>query len=301
VTRTVKRRIDGVLLLDKPPGITSQRAVTRVKQLYQAAKAGHTGTLDPAAIGLLPVCFGEATKFSHLLLDADKAYRATVRLGTTTTTGDLEGEVVRTAEVLADAAQITAAVEQFRGEISQVPPMFSALKHAGKPLYEYARAGESIHREPRTVRIHGIHVIEVRGNDVDIAVRCSKGTYIRVLAEDLGQALGCGATLASLTRTGVGEFELGQAVSLEALDAMAPEQRLAQLKPVDILIQALPRLDLDALQRERVSKGQHLELPLGSLSGLARLYGPETEFLGVGEVSPPGRVEPRRMLAADQQ
>lgn len=237
--------VDGVLLLDKPRGITSQTAVSRVKALFGAAKAGHTGTLDPLADGLLPVCLGEATKFAQGLLDADKGYRAVVRLGVTTSTGDLEGEVLAQRSPNTNADAIAGALPQFRGDIMQVPPMYSALKRDGKPLYEYARAGRDVHREPRKIHIGQLALESVDGADLTIFVTCSKGTYVRVLAEDIGNALGCGACLASLTRVAVGDLQLTQAVSLGALGELSPEERVRALLPADALVSALPRVDLD--------------------------------------------------------
>lgn len=294
-----KRALSGVLLLDKPRGITSQAAVTRVKRLFQAAKAGHTGTLDPMAEGLLPICLGEATKFSQLMLDADKGYRATARLGVTTTTGDLEGEVTATAPVAVDRAALSAAIERFAGEILQTPPMYSALKHEGQRLYDIARSGRTVARDARRVRIHGIVLREFSGDEFTIDVLCSKGTYIRVLAEDIGAALGCGASLAALIRTRVGDFRLEEASTLGALEAMDGQARDARILPVDSLVAGLPRLELDAEGARRLSSGQTVERrPAGALpAGLARIFGPGGRFLGVAEVEPAGKVVPRRLMA----
>lgn len=293
-----RRRVDGVLLLDKPLGVTSQAAVTRARHLLMAAKAGHTGTLDPMAGGLLPVCFGEATKFSHMLLDSDKTYAATVRLGVTTTTGDSEGEITGGAAAVFTLAEIEAVLQRFRGESLQVPPMYSALKHAGQPLYKYARAGMEIPRAARPIKIAALDAVSLQGDELVITVTCSKGTYIRVLAEDIGRALGCGACLAGLRRTAVGAFELGQGVlTLEKLEQIPPDARAARLLPVDVLVAGLPRTDLDLQQARRIVAGQVLELQGQAIAGLTRIYGPGQEFLGVAELQPPDRLVARRLLA----
>jgi tRNA pseudouridine55 synthase len=297
-TTRERRRLDGVLLLDKPAGISSQGAVSRAKHLLGAAKTGHTGTLDPMATGLLPLAFGEATKFSHSLLDADKGYVAEVRLGVITTTGDLEGEVVATAAVKVERPQLERALEGFRGEIVQTPPMYSALKHQGKPLYEYARAGTEIERAARRITIHSLELERFEGGDARIRVTCSKGTYIRVLAEDIGKALGCGATLAALRRTCVGDFSVHAAVTLPALEGMTPDERLARLLPPDALVERLPSISLDAEQSRRLGLGQAVR-GVGGDSGLVRVYDQAGSFLGVAEVSSDGTLAPRRLVAAE--
>jgi tRNA pseudouridine55 synthase len=293
-----RRRVDGVLLLDKPLGVTSQTAVTRARYLLMAAKAGHTGTLDPMASGLLPVCFGEATKFSHMLLDSDKTYAATVRLGVTTTTGDSEGEVTGGAAAVFTLAEIEDVLRRFRGESLQVPPMHSALKHAGQPLYKYARAGREIPRAARPITISALEMVSLRGDELGITVTCSKGTYIRVLAEDIGRVLGCGASLAGLRRTAVGAFQLGQgALTLEKLEQIPPDARAARLLPVDALVAGLPRTDLDLQQARRIVAGQVVvDLQNPTPVGLTRIYGPHQEFLGVAELQA-GRLVARRLLA----
>ena len=293
-----RRRIDGVLLLDKPLGISSQTAVTRVKFLLQAAKAGHTGTLDPMATGLLPICFGDATKFSHMLLNSDKTYVATLQLGVTTTTGDLEGEVTARAAVHATRGDVEQVLPRFRGDIMQTPPMYSALKHMGRPLYSYARAGEELTREPRPVTIFSLEFLSFGGEELRIAVRCSKGTYIRVLAEDIGRDLGCGACLSALRRTVVGEFQLEQGgVSVDELQRQALDQREARLLPVDALVSPLPRLDLGPDQARHILSGRGIEWPDAVAVGLARAYGPGQDFIGVVEIQTPGRIVARRLLA----
>jgi tRNA pseudouridine55 synthase len=295
------RAVDGVLLLDKPGGISSNAALQVVRRLFRAEKGGHTGTLDPMATGLLPVCLGEATKFSHLLLDADKRYLASVQLGVTTTTGDLEGEIVRRNPVSVSRDEAEAVLGRFRGPIQQIPPMYSALKHRGQPLYKLARAGGEIPRAPRSIIIHSLSLMRIEGDQLQLAVNCSKGTYVRALAEDIGNALGCGACLAGLRREGVGSFTLsGRALTLEQVELLAPAERDALLLPADALVAGLPRLDLDAGEALRLIHGQSVERAGARMAGLARIYGPNGEFLGVVEVTPPGRIVPRRLRAQSQ-
>ena len=297
--RRSSRRVDGVLLLNKPLGISSQQAVSRVRHLFNAAKAGHTGTLDPAADGLLPVCFGEATKFSHLLLDADKTYVATVRLGVVTATGDAEGEVVESKPPVTDHRLVLQALEKFRGGIIQTPPMHSALKHHGVPLYEYARKGVEIERQPRNIRIHELQLLEIKENFLKIHVHCSKGTYIRVLAADIGAALGCGASLFALTRTQAGALDLAHEAtrSLEALQGLSEADRERLVLPVDTLLSGLPALHVGDAEAERLLLGQKLGLKQAGITGFARIYGPNQRFLGLVEVEESGRTVPHRMLA----
>ncbi|HEU0283290.1 MAG TPA: tRNA pseudouridine(55) synthase TruB, partial [Gallionella sp.] len=246
------RPLDGVLLFDKPLELSSNTALQKIRRLFQAEKAGHTGTLDPLATGLLPICFGEATKFSNALLDADKTYRALLRLGQTTSTGDAEGEIIAGHAVEAGQADVDAALAKFRGEIQQLPPMHSALKHQGKPLYEYIRKGETIERELRSVVIYELVLHRFSGNEMDITVRCSKGTYIRTLAEDIGAALGCGAHLIGLRRTAIAHFDLRDACTLEQLEAMNEAERDARVLSVEALMPDMPRLQLDAVQIRRL-------------------------------------------------
>jgi tRNA pseudouridine55 synthase len=295
--RRPRSAVDGVLLLDKPPGVTSQKAVSRVKALFNAAKAGHTGTLDPMATGLLPIAFGEATKFSAALLDATKSYVATVRLGQTTTTGDLEGEVTLTCPVTATLTDIEAVLPQFRGEILQTPPMYSALKRDGKPLYEYARQGVDLPREPRGVSIGELRVEGYDGTELRISVSCSKGTYIRVLAEDIGRALGCGACLSALRRTRVGHLRVDRAASLQALEACSEAERRARLLPVDAMLVDLPVVELDDAGAERLTTGMAVQYGRSGEAGLVRVYAARRGFLGLA-FSSEGRLQPRRMVAA---
>jgi tRNA pseudouridine55 synthase len=287
-----------VLLFDKPFGITSNAAMQKVRRLFRAGKAGHTGTLDPMATGLLPVCLGEATKFSHLLLEADKTYAATVLLGVTTRTGDLEGEVTARFKVRSTPDEIERVLREFVGEVLQTPPMYSAIKRAGQPLYKLARAGGEVLRAPRRIVIRSLTLLGREGDELKLSVSCSKGTYIRVLAEDIGRQLGCGACLSALRREGVGSFRLSQgAVTLEQLGQMAPAERDALLLPEDALVSSLPRLDLDAAGALLLRHGQSVERSEARTSGLARIYGPSREFLGVGEVTAPGRIVPRRLVS----
>jgi tRNA pseudouridine55 synthase len=295
MSRTGRQAIDGVVLLDKPAGITSQTAVTAVRRLFDAAKAGHTGTLDPMATGLLPVCLGEATKFSHLLLEADKSYLATIRLGIVTTTGDLEGAVLEEKPVQVGRESVVAVLGRFVGAIQQVPPMYSAIKHAGKPLYKYARAGEEVARAPRNVTIAELKLIEFAGGDLQISVTCSKGTYIRVLAEDIGRELGCGGCLTALRRQAVGGFDLTRAVALERLEGLPQAERKTVLLPADTMVAFLPSFQLDAAEARQLMQGQPLERAGAATAGLARIYGPGQEFLGVVEVMGPGKMVPRRL------
>ena len=291
-----KRPLDGVLLFDKPLTLSSNIALQKVRRLFQAEKAGHTGTLDPLATGLLPVCFGEATKFSNALLDADKTYQARVKLGQTTTTGDAEGEITNTCDVALDEMQVRAAICSFIGEISQVPPMHSAIKHQGKPLYEYIRKGEIIERGSRNVTIYELALERFAGDELEITVRCSKGTYIRTLAEDIGKALGCGAHLRGLCRTAIAKFHLESAYSLDQLEAMTMPEREACMLPLDCLLQDLPMLELDAVQAIRMAQGQCLCIDTVLPDGKVRLYG-AGQFIGVADLV--GRqLAPNRLLSS---
>ncbi|MGF6754718.1 tRNA pseudouridine(55) synthase TruB [Paraburkholderia sp. GAS334] len=299
--RIPRRALDGVLLLDKPIGLSSNDALIRAKRLYLAKKAGHTGTLDPLASGLLPLCFGEATKFSQDLLEADKTYEATMRLGIRTTTGDAEGDAVDTRDVTCDQAAVENAMAQFRGDIVQIPPMYSALKRDGKPLYEYARAGQVVEREGRQVTIHALELIACALPDVTFRVTCSKGTYVRTLAEDIGEALGCGAHLVALRRTGVGALTLEHAVTLDALSDATETERDAWLQPVDALLSTFPSVQLDAEATRRFLHGQRLRLADLAISEeivkqepRMRVYG-EGRLLGVAKAAE-GVLAPERLV-----
>lgn len=299
--KRTKRNINGVLLLDKPLGFSSNQALQKVKWLYQAAKAGHTGTLDPLATGLLPICLGEATKFAQYVTDADKTYFATIQLGATTTTGDAEGEVLSTAPVNVSLSQFQAASQQFIGEISQIPPMYSALKHEGKALYEYAREGVDIARQPRLIRIQNIVVDKFEVDVAQITVICSKGTYIRTLAEDIGAQLGCGAHLIGLRRTETAGYLLPQAISIEQLECMSIEARDALLLPVDSAIDSVPKTILNADAAYYMMQGQAVWMasntrPNISLGSDLRLYDENNIFLGLGFLQSDGKIAPKRLI-----
>lgn len=296
--KIVRRVIDGVLLLDKPQGITSNAALQGARRLLNAAKGGHTGTLDPMASGLLPLTFGEATKFSQMLLDADKCYEAVVQLGVETDSGDADGAVLATHPVAVGQAQLEAVLERFRGEIEQVPPMYSALKRDGKPLYEYARAGIEIEREARKVTIHALELLDFSGDQFTLRVSCSKGTYVRSLAMDIGAALGCGAHLCGLRRTRIGVFELDAAVTLAALEACDFEARASMLAPVDALLAVYGRIVLDAEQAQGLLQGRVLSLAGAGGEGLVRVHGPKG-FLGLGQWQDGNKLVARRLIATD--
>jgi tRNA pseudouridine55 synthase len=298
MTKIQRRRIDGILLLDKPVGLSSNQALQKVKWLYRAAKAGHTGTLDPFASGLLPLCLGEATKFSQFLLDADKAYEAEVRLGIRTSSGDREGDILAQRPVEVSERQLRSALHAFLGEIEQIPPMHSALKHHGRPLYEYARQGLEIERKARRVTVHGIDLLSFDGQLCRLRIRCGKGFYVRALADDLGEKLGCGGFLANLRRLASGPFDLANAVSLEALLAMSEAERDPRLLPADAAIDSLPYQMLGAEAAWQISHGQPVWLPQLVIGTVSRLYDQAGQFLGVGEVNADGKLAPKRLLAA---
>ncbi len=297
--RSGQRAVNGVLLLDKPAGITSHTAVQKVRRLYAAAKAGHTGTLDPLATGLLPVCLGEATKFSHLLLEADKTYLASIRLDLTTRTGDLDGEVTARFPVNVTLGEVESVLRDFTGDILQTPPMYSAIKHQGQPLYKLARAGLELPRAPRRISIRSLVLVGLVGNELTVRVHCSKGTYVRVLAEDIGRQLSCGGSLSALRREAVGGFLLRSgAVTLEQLEPLALADRDNLLLPADALVVSLPRFDLDASETLQLSQGRPVERKgAHAAEGLARIYGPDREFLGIAELTGPGRIVPKRLTA----
>jgi len=296
-SRVQWRDVNGVVLLDKPSGITSHTAVQKVRRLYSAAKGGHTGTLDPLATGLLPVCLGEATKFAHLLLEADKTYLATIRFGITTTTGDLEGEITARQPVIAPRERVVETLGEFVGDILQTPPMYSAIKQDGQPLYKLARAGHDVPRAPRQIAIHSLELLGLSEAEANVRVVCSKGTYIRVLAEDIGGRLGCGACLAALRREAVGGLQLSSACTLGQLEELPMAGREALLLPPDALVSTLPRFDLDAPCTRRLSQGQPVDHAAAGKTGLARIYGPDREFLGIAEVTGQGRIVPKRLTA----
>lgn len=292
----------GVLLLDKPAGWSSNQALGRAKRLIGERKAGHTGTLDPFATGLLPICFGEATKFSADLLDADKTYLATARLGFTSTTGDIEGEIKFGGKVDVDSALLDATLSQFRGSITQVPPMHSALKREGRPLYELARAGIEVERAARSATIQALDLVSFDGELLTFRVTCSKGTYVRVLAEDIGRALGCGAYLTALRRERVAALAIEHATTLEALEAASPPAREAMLLPLDALIQAAPRVELDQSLAARFSQGQRLVVPPLTSDATqplrVRVY-EGNNLLGTALLESSGRLQPQRLISKE--
>jgi tRNA pseudouridine55 synthase len=291
----LRRRVDGVLLLDKPVGLSSNAALQQAKRLFRAEKAGHTGTLDPLASGLLPICFGEATKFAHMLLDADKTYAATVRLGTTTTTGDAEGDVVEQRIVSVTRHNVEAVLPRFIGRLMQVPPRYAALKYQGRNYYEYAREGIEIPRPAREVVVWSMTLDAWTPPELCLTIRCGKGTYVRVLAEDIGSALGCGAYLAALRRIETGGLQLSASWTLEKLAALSDDERNAHLLPPDTLVAPLPRIDLDAIEALHFSQGQSVaraSLP----DATYRVYA-ANGFAGIA-LAIDGTVRPRRLTAA---
>lgn len=294
--KRIKKNVNGVLLLDKPLGFSSNQALQKVKWLFFAAKAGHTGTLDPLATGLLPICLGEATKFAQYVTDADKTYIATIQLGATTTTGDAEGEVLTTSTVNVNEVQFVVACQSFIGEVSQLPPMYSALKHEGKALYEYAREGVNIARQARLIHIKKIEVSAFLNDTAEIIVTCSKGTYIRTLAEDIGAKLGCGAHLIGLRRTETAGYLLSQAITLEQLEALSLEAREAQLLPVDSAIAHFPKVTLNQDAAYFLMQGQAVWQSGRIPSDDLRLYDENNSFLGLGFLQEDGKIAPKRLI-----
>ncbi len=304
------RAVNGVFLLDKPAGITSNDALQRVKRIFSAAKAGHTGSLDPLATGMLPVCFGEATKFSQFMLDADKIYRTTAKLGQRTASGDSDSEVLETRPVEKFSPdQLERVLDGFRGDIEQIPSMYSALKHKGQPLYKLARQGLEVERKPRQVKIFSLRLLESRPDEMDLEVHCSKGTYVRTLVEDIGEVLGCGAHVIALRRTAVGG--LGQSImhQMEGLEqivsaAESISERNQQLDtlllPTAATVENLPEIALSELMTYYVKQGQPVFVPNTKVQGKVVLLNKEADeadrFLGVGEILDDGRVAPRRLV-----
>jgi tRNA pseudouridine55 synthase len=291
--KRIKRNVNGVLLLDKPLGFSSNQALQKVKWLFSAAKAGHTGTLDPLATGLLPICLGEATKFAQYVTDADK-------LGVTTNTGDAEGEVLVTSPVNVTQGQFEQVCQQFVGEISQMPPMYSALKYEGKPLYAYARSGVDIGRQSRLISIKNIVLNDFLGDEAQITVTCSKGTYIRTLAEDIGAKLGCGAHLIGLRRTETAGYLLSQAITIEQLEALSLEAREALLLPMDSAIESLPIVTLNADAAYFLLQGQAVWMAGKIPNSDLRLYDENNSFLGLGFLQDDGKIAPKRLIQKNQ-
>ncbi|MGX2970037.1 tRNA pseudouridine(55) synthase TruB [Ursidibacter sp. B-7004-1] len=303
------RDIHGVFLLDKPEGVSSNDIMQKVKRLFRANKAGHTGALDPLATGMLPICLGEATKFSQFLLDSDKRYRVTAKLGERTDTSDAEGQIVQSRPVNVNEAEILTALEQFRGDILQVPTMFSALKHQGKPLYEYARAGITVEREARPITIFELQFIDYQAPFLTLEVHCSKGTYIRTLVDDLGEVLGCGAHVTVLRRLTVANYPNDQMLTIDELQKIAEMQPLGELAdtlsfpmdnyllPMDSAVDCLPILNLSLEQTKAVGYGQRVKFEnTQKLYGQVRLYSDQQQFLGVAEVDINNVIRPSRMV-----
>lgn len=298
--RRKRRDIDGVLIFDKPLGMTSNAALQKVRWLFNANKGGHTGSLDPLASGVLPLCLGEATKFSQYLLDADKAYVTEARLGMTTTTGDAEGDVLLTRPVTVGQADVEAVLPRFRGQIKQVPPMYSALKKDGQPLYKLARAGETVEREARDVTIEDLSLLSLEGDRLRLQVHCSKGTYIRSLVEDIGEALGCGAHVSALRRIQAGPFDEARCVTLEQLEALHAEGGAEALDslllPIDSGLHDWPEVQLTADTAYYLNHGQAVRVPGAPAFGKVRLRDAGGRFIGIGEMTDDARVAPKRLL-----
>ncbi|AYF16120.1 TPA: tRNA pseudouridine(55) synthase TruB [Vibrio parahaemolyticus] len=301
------RPINGVILLDKPTGISSNDALQKVKRIYFAEKAGHTGALDPLATGMLPICLGEATKFSQFLLDSDKRYRVIAKLGERTNTSDSDGEVVETRPVDVTLEKLEACIEKFRGESDQVPSMFSALKYQGKPLYEYARKGIEVPRESRKITVYEIILHRFEGDEVEMEVHCSKGTYIRTIVDDLGEMLGCGAHVTMLRRTAVAKYPYEKMVTLEQLNELleqahreeiAPRELLDPLlMPMDTAVEDLPEVNLIPELADMVQHGQPVQVLGAPEQGVLRLtMGEERLFIGVGEMNDDGKIAPKRLV-----
>jgi len=287
--------VEGVVLVDKAPGMSSNAALQAVRRLFGGVKGGHTGTLDPLATGLLPVCLGSTTKFAGVALETDKTYEAVVGLGLATTTGDAEGEPLFRGRVEGCLERVSETLAAFAGEIEQVPPMFSAIKHRGQALYRYARAGQSVERRPRRVTVHALDLIAARTDEISLRIHCSKGTYIRTLAHDIGERLGCGAHLLALRRTRIGALAIDQALGLEALAGLAEADRRKRLLPADILLSELPKVVVDRAKADALLQGRAVGLgePLGA--GSVRLYAEDGLFLGLGARGEEGLLCPKRM------
>ncbi|MGX2039808.1 tRNA pseudouridine(55) synthase TruB [Methylocaldum sp. MU1018] len=295
--RTDLRSVNGIVLLDKASGMTSNAALQKTKRILKARKAGHTGSLDPLASGLLPICLGEATKLSGFLLNTDKRYRVTVRLGVTTRTGDSEGETIDTKPVRPLSEEVLEPVlAGFRGEILQIPPMYSALKHQGRRLYDLARQGIEVAREPRRVVIHALKLLNFDASSLELDVECSKGTYIRTLAEDIGEALGCGGHVETLRRTGVGDLSVAESHTLDFMGTLDEDELPKLVLPMDRIVSTLPAVHLSDELGFYVRKGQAVLVPKAPVQGWVRLYAQQSVFMGVGEILDDGRVTPRRLV-----
>lgn len=305
--RSKGRPLDGVLLLDKPQGLSSNDALQKVKRIFFAQKAGHTGALDPLATGMLPICFGEATKFSQFLLDSDKGYRVIAKLGVRTDTSDADGEVVSERPVDVVMGDLLEALDKFRGPIMQVPSMYSALKYQGKPLYKYAREGIEVPREARPITVYKLTLVRFEGDEVELDVECSKGTYIRTIVDDLGEVLGCGAHVVMLRRTKVSDYPIERVVTLERLEALLEKARADEVSPGDYLdsfllpmdsaVQDMPAVEVKEASAYYLKQGQAVQVPGAPSEGLVRLL-EEGTFIGVGIIDDDGKVAPKRMVVA---
>ncbi|MDG3088921.1 tRNA pseudouridine(55) synthase TruB [Vibrio hannami] len=301
------RPVNGVVLLDKPTGISSNDALQKVKRIYFAEKAGHTGALDPLATGMLPICLGEATKFSQFLLDSDKRYRVIAKLGERTNTSDSDGEVVETRPVKVDRGQLERCIAKSRGTTDQIPSMFSALKYQGKPLYEYAREGIEVPRESRKITVYDIELLRFEGDEVEMEVHCSKGTYIRTIVDDLGEMLSCGAHVTYLRRTGVSHYPYEKMVTIEQLEELLEQAREQDIQPKELLdpillpmdtaVQDLPEVNLIPELTDMVQHGQPVQVFGAPAEGQVRMTsGEEKLFIGVGEIDDDGKIAPKRLV-----
>lgn len=301
------REVDGILLLDKPAGITSNDALQQVKRIYAAAKAGHTGALDPLATGMLPICLGEATKFSQYLLEADKRYRVVAKLGERTNTSDADGEVVETRPVNVQTGDLIAALDKFRGQSDQIPSMYSALKYQGKPLYQYAREGIEVPRESRPITVYELTLLRFEDDELELEIHCSKGTYIRTIVDDLGELLGCGAHVAVLRRLAVATYPTDRMLTLEQLECILENCReqdiLPRLEldplllPMDTAVASLPEVNMSELVAGYINQGQAVQISGAPISGQVRMtMGEQHQFIGVGEIDDDGKVAPKRLV-----
>lgn len=292
--------VDGMLLLDKPAGFSSNQALQQAKRLLNARKAGHTGSLDPIATGLLPLCFGETTKISGLFLESDKSYWVQIQLGVTTDTGDREGKVLREGSVAFSEQQLTAALAQFRGEFAQIPPMHSALKRHGQPLYKLARKGQTVERAPRAVTVYALTLQDWSGDTLELTLSCSRGFYVRTLASDLGDVLGCGGHVRELRRTAVGSHDLKDGFTLPQVEALeSPRERQKLLLTTDLALAHLPEVNLPDNIATYLCRGQAVRAPSPPKSGLVRIYAPTSGFLGLGEITEDGKVAPKRIFRGE--
>jgi len=301
--RSRGREINGILLLNKPVGLSSNFALQQIKRLFNAKKAGHTGSLDPLASGLLPICFGEATKLSHYLLDADKSYVTECQLGVRTTTGDAEGDIVSQQSVpVLTLHQINEVLEQFIGKTKQLPPMYSALKKNGQPLYKLARQGIEVERTPRTINISELRIVDFQNNKLCLKVQCSKGTYIRTLVEDIGNLIGCGAYVTNLERTAVGVYSMNDSVEMENIQQLRTENRFLEMDelliPMESALSDWPEIKLSNDAVYYLRQGQAVLVPKAPTEGLVRLFEQKGEFLGIGQILDDGRVAPKRLVSA---